>query len=165
MKKIHGGTMRYFIGKKGKQKISKNIAKFLKLENNTKIFSNKQLDNFAKKVESHRTELLKLLFDLKKSGKKIVGISAPAKGNTLLNYCKIGPETLDYITEKNPMKIGKYTPGMHIPVYSDKKLLTDKPDYALVLAWNFAEEIIKNNNLYQKNKGKFIIPLPRLKII
>jgi len=165
MKKIHGGTIRYFIGRKGKQQISKNVSKFLKLENNHKIYSNKQLDSFAKKVESHRTELMKLLFDLNKSGKKIVGISAPAKGNTLLNYCRIGPEILDYITEKNPLKIGKYTPGMHIPIYSDKKLLTDKPDYALVLAWNFAEEIMKNNKSYKKNKGKFIIPFPHPKII
>ena len=165
MKEIHGGTMRYFIGKKGKQKISNNIMKFLKIEQNKKIYSNKQLANFAKKVKSHRDELLKLLFDLKKSGKRIVGISAPAKGNALLNYCKIGPEILDYITEKNPMKIGKYTPGMHIPVYSDKKLLTEKSDYALVLAWNFAEEIMRNNKSYKKNNGKFIIPFPHPKII
>jgi len=165
MKKIHGGTVRYFIGRKGKQKISKNISKFLKLENNNKIYSNKQLDNFAKKVEFHRTELMNLLYNLKKSGKRIVAISAPAKGNTLLNYCRIGSEILDFVTEKNPMKIGKYTPGMHIPVYSDKKLITDKPDYALVLAWNFAEEIMKNNKSYKKNKGKFIIPLPHPKII
>ncbi len=165
MKKIHGGTVRYFIGRKNKHLISKNIVKFLKLENNKKIYSKKHLDDFAKKVKSHRTELMNLLYDLKKSGKTIVGISAPAKGNTLLNYCRIGPEILDYVTEKNPLKIGKYTPGMHIPVYSDKKLLSDKSDYALVLAWNFAEEIMKNNESYKKNKGKFIIPLPFPKII
>ena len=165
MKKIHGGTLRYFIGRKDKRKISKNVMKFLKLENTKKIYSKKKLDAFSKKVKFHRTELTKLLFNLKKSGKNIVGISAPAKGNTLLNYCKIGPETLDYITEKNPLKIGKYTPGMHIPVFSDKKLSKSKPDYALVLAWNFAEEIIKNNKSYKKNHGKFIIPLPKLKII
>ena len=165
MKKIHGGTIRYFIGRKGKQPISNHVSKFLKLENSKKIYTNKQLDIFAKKVKIHRDELLKLLFNLKKSGKKIVGISAPAKGNTLLNYCRIGPELLDYITEKNNMKIGNFTPGMHIPVYSDKKLLIDKPDYALVLAWNFAEEIMDNNKSFKKNKGKFIIPLPHPKII
>lgn len=165
LKEIHGGTVRYFIGKKNKYPISKNIAKFLKLEHKKKIYSKKHLDIFAKKVESHRNELMNLLYDLKKSGKIIVGISAPAKGNTLLNYCRIGPDILDYVTEKNPLKIGKFTPGMHIPVYSDKKLLTHKADYALVLAWNFAEEIMKNNESYKKNKGKFIIPLPSPKII
>ena len=165
MKKIHGGTIRYFIGRKNKYPVSKNVDKLLKLENTKKIYSKKYLDDFAKKVSSHRSKLVELLYDLKKSGKTIVGISAPAKGNTLLNYCKIGPELLDFVTEKNPLKIGKYTPGMHIPVYSDNKLLTDKPDYALVLAWNFAKEIMNNNHLYKKNKGKFIIPLPIPKII
>ena len=74
-------------------------------------------------------------------------------------------ELITYITEKNPMKIGKFTPGMHIPIYSDKKLISDKPDYALVLAWNFADEIMKNNHSFKTNKGKFIIPLPFLKIV
>ena len=120
---------------------------------------------FAKNVKDHRSKLLKLLFNLKKSGKTIVAISAPAKGNTLLNYCKIGTETIDYITEKNPMKIGKFSPGMHIPIFSDKKLISGKPDYALVLAWNFADEIMKNNHYFKSNKGKFIIPLPFPKII
>jgi SAM-dependent methyltransferase len=165
IKKIHGGTLRYFIGRKGKHEVSKNIKKFLKLENTKKIYLDKQLEQFAKNVKVHRSELLKLLFNLKKSGKTIVAISAPAKGNTLLNYCKIGTETIDYITEKNPMKIGKFTPGMHIPIYSDKKLMSDKPDYALVLAWNFADEIMKNNSSFKRNKGKFIIPLPFPKII
>ena len=165
IQKIHGGTIRYFIGRKGKKSVSNNISKFLKLENRKKIYTNKELDMFAKKVKLHRDELLTLLFNLKKSGKKIVGISAPAKGNTLLNYCKIGPELLDYITEKNIMKIGSYTPGMHVPVYSDKELLIDKPDYALVLAWNFADEIMANNKSFTRNGGKFIIPLPRPKII
>jgi ABC-type Fe3+-hydroxamate transport system substrate-binding protein len=109
--------------------------------------------------------LLELLNELKKDGKKIVGISAPAKGNTLLNYCKIDSEILDYVTERNPFKIGKFTPGMHIPVYSDEKLLEDQPDYALILAWNFADEIIKNNSLYQEKGGKFIIPTSKPKII
>ena len=72
---------------------------------------------------------------------------------------------LDYITEKNPLKIGKFTPGMHIPILSDDKLLEDKPDYGLILAWNFAEEIIKNNEQFRKNGGKFIIPIPHPKIV
>lgn len=165
MQKIHGGTARYFIGRKGVYPVSNNVKNFLKLENNKKIYSNTNLDRFAEKVKNHRTELMEFLYDLKKSGKRIVGISAPAKGNTLLNYCKIGPEILDYITEKNPMKVGKYTPGMHIPVYSDEILLKDKPDYALILAWNFAQEIIKNNKSYQQKGGKFIIPIPHPRIV
>ena len=165
MQKIHGGTLRYYIGRKGKHPISQNIHKFLELEKEKKAYSEKSLDEFANKVENHRKELLELLNDLKRKGKKIVGISAPAKGNTLLNYCKIGTEILDYITEKNPLKIGKYTPGMHIPVVSDEILLKDKPEYALILAWNFAEEIIKNNEKYRESGGKFIVPIPQPKIV
>lgn len=163
--KIHGGTLRYFIGRKNKQKISENVSKFIKLESNKQVYSEKKLQSFSESVKNHRNSLQQLLHDLKKNGKKIVAISAPAKGNTLLNYCKIGPELLDYVTERNPLKIGKYTPGMHIPVFSDDELLKNPPDYALILAWNFADEIIKNNSEYQRNGGKFIIPIPKPVII
>ena len=129
------------------------------------MYSIAKLKNFAKSVENHRIILLQLLHDLKRDGKKIVALSAPAKGNTLLNYCKIGPELLDYATERNPLKINKFTPGMHIPVYPDGKLLEDQPDYALILAWNFADEIIKNNSEYRSKGGKFIIPIPNPIII
>ena len=162
---IHGGTLRYFISRKNKKVITQEVSNYLKLENDSGLYSKEKLNNFATLVKNHRTTLMELLNDLKKSGKKIVGISAPAKGNTLLNYCKIDSEILDYVTERNPFKIGKFTPGMHIPVYSDKKLLEDQPDYALILAWNFADEIIKNNSIYQERGGKFIIPTPKPKII
>ena len=165
LQKIHGGTLRYFVGRKDRRKLSNNISKFLSLEEDKKIYSLDNLKKFAKKVANHRNELKNLLMDLKRQKKRIVGISAPAKGNTLLNYCRIGPEILDYVTEKNPLKIGKYTPGMHIPVYSDDKLLENRPDYALILAWNFADEIIKNNQEYRKGGGKFIVPIPTPKVI
>ena len=162
---IHGGTLRYFIGRKNKRKISQNVFNYIKLENERDLYSITKLRDFAKSVENHRIKLLQLLHDLKREGKKIVALSAPAKGNTLLNYCKIGPELLDYATERNPLKIGKFTPGMHIPVYSDEKLLEDQPDYALILAWNFAEEIIRNNSEYRNKGGKFIIPIPNPVIV
>lgn len=162
---IHGGTLRYFIGRKDKRKVSQNVSKYIKLENEQGLYSLEKLNNFAKYVGNHRIVLLQLLHDLKRDGKKIVALSAPAKGNTLLNYCKIGPELLDYATERNPLKINKFTPGMHIPVYPDEKLLEDQPDYALILAWNFADEIIKNNSEYRQRGGKFIIPIPNPTII
>ena len=106
-----------------------------------------------------------MLSDLKRQGKKIVGVSAPAKGMTLLNYCKLGTETLDFLTEKARLKIGKFAPGTHIPVVPDSELLTKMPDYALLLAWNFADEIMKNNSEYRERGGKFIIPIPEPKIV
>jgi hypothetical protein len=101
---------------------------------------------------------------LKLKGAKIVGVSAPAKGNTLLNYCKIGTETLDYIGEISDKKIGRYTPGMHIPVVHENKIIEEQPDYCLILAWNWKDEIVRG---LRKNgyKGKFIEPIPYPKII
>lgn len=161
---IHGGTLRYFIGRKDKRKVSQNVSNYLKIEDEQEIYSEKKLQDFARSVKDHRKALLQLLHELKTNGKKIVAISAPAKGNTLLNYCKIDSEILDYVTERNPLKVGKFTPGMHIPVYSDEKL-EDQPDYALILAWNFADEIIQNNSKYSEKGGKFIIPIPKPAIV
>ena len=123
------------------------------------------LKKFAKAVERHRDELVWMLRSIKREGKRIVGVSAPAKGMTLLNYCKIGSETLDFLTEKSHLKIGKYAPGTHIPVLPDSELIKQLPDYALLLAWNFADEIMKNLDEYKKKGGKFIIPIPTPKIV
>jgi hypothetical protein len=162
---IHGGSIRLFVGRDGINEITKNVEKFLKLEQEKQIYNNERLKKFSDDVKKQRIELNTLLWKLKNDGKKIVGISAPAKGNALTNYCKIGIDLLDYVTEKNHLKIGKFTPGMHIPIVSEDKLLKDKPDYGLILAWNFAEEIIKNNKEFRDNGGKFIIPIPHPKIV
>ena len=106
-----------------------------------------------------------LLNELRAAGKRVVGISAPAKGNTILNYCKIGPELVQYMTEKSVIKRGSFTPGMHIPIVGDEKLLEDKPDYGIIFAWNFAAEIMKNNQAFAQQGGKFIIPIPTPRIV
>ena len=156
--KIHGGTLRYYVARKDKFPISKNVGELLTKEE--KLYSKKNLEEFAKKVYLHKKNLVDLLIGLKRKGKKIVGVSAPAKGNTLLNYCKIGNETLDYLTER-----GKFSPGTHIPIRSDDFLIKDKPDYAVILAWNFADEIMKNLKHFRDSNGKFIIPIPEPKIV
>ncbi|MFQ5621706.1 MAG: methyltransferase C-terminal domain-containing protein, partial [Candidatus Nanoarchaeia archaeon] len=102
---------------------------------------------------------------LKADGKSIVGYGAPAKGNVLLNYCKIGTETLDYIIDSTQAKQGLYTPGMHIPVLAPEKFREDCLDYALMLAWNFEEEILKKEFRYREGGGKFIIPIPDPRIV
>ena len=122
------------------------------------------LEEFANNVKSLKQKLLLLLLDLKQKGNRIVGVSASAKGNTLLNYCKIGPDILDYITDISPLKIGKYTPGQHIKVEHDDKLIEDQPEYVLLLACNFKKNIVKN--IRDKGyKGKIIVPYPVLEII
>jgi len=165
MQNIHGGSFRVFVGRKGKHTISARVASVLKGEAKSGLHSEKVLRKFAADVEKNRAELLWLLRDLKHKGKSIVAVSAPAKGMTLLNYCKIGSETLDFVTEKSALKIGRFTPGSHIPVLPDSELLKRKPDYALLLAWNFAPEIMANLKEYVKRGGRFIIPIPRPRIV
>ena len=117
------------------------------------------------KVEHHKKEFVDLLLKLKDDGKNIVGISAPAKGNTLLNYCGMGPDIIPFTVDKNPLKVGQFTPGMHIPVLEVSALLEQQPDYVLILAWNFAEEIMSQQKEYQNRGGQFIIPIPEPKVI
>jgi len=162
---IHGGSLRYFVSRKNKYAVSSNVNKFLELEKTKKVYEQETLTNFAKSVQNNREELTWLLKSMKHDGKRIVGVSASAKGMTLLNYCRIGPETLDFITEKSNLKIGKYTPGTHIPIVPDSELIEKMPDYALLLAWNFADEIMKNLKDYKDAGGKFIIPIPKPHII
>ena len=163
---IHGGTMRYFIAHKGKYKVSPVIKKLIAAENKFGIYDiNFLKKTFVKAVEKQRADLVELLMKLKKEGARIVGVSAPAKGNTLLNYCKIDNQYLDYISEKAKIKVGLYTPGTHIKIENDDKLLKDRPDYALILAWNFAEEIMGNLKEFKKKNGRFIIPIPKPVII
>jgi len=162
---IHGGSFRVYIGKVGARKVSDIVSRMLKEEDDMHLYSNEVLLDFAQKVEKNRRELVWMLQTIKHKGQTIAGVSAPAKGMTLLNYCRIGNETLDFITEKSTLKIGRFTPGVHIPVEPDSYLLEKKPHYALLLAWNFSNEIIANLNDFRKQGGKFIIPIPAPKII
>ena len=98
-------------------------------------------------------------------GKHVVGYGAPAKGNTLLSYLDLGPRELDYIVDRSPLKQGRYTPGMHIPVVAPSRLISDRPDYAILLAWNFQDEILEQQAEYRRLGGRFITPLPEIRII
>jgi len=162
---IHGGSLRYFVAREGYYPISEDVAKLVELENEKGVHDIDTLKSFAKSVENNRDELTWMLRSIKHEDKKIAGVSAPAKGMTLLNYCKIGCEILDFITEKAPLKIGKYTPGTHLPILPDSELIKQMPDFALLLAWNFADEIMRNLDDYRKAGGKFIIPIPKPRIV
>jgi SAM-dependent methyltransferase len=162
---IHGGSIRVYVGKKGDRIVSNKISEFLNLELENRIYSKERLDKFSCQVAKNRKDLIALLLKLTSEGNKIVAVSAPAKGMTLLNYCGLGHHILDFVTEKSTLKIGRYTPGTHIPVVDDEQLLNHQPDYALVLAWNFAAEIIANLDEYRQRGGKFIIPIPTPTII
>jgi hypothetical protein len=164
-KDIHGGSIRIFISAIGNYPVGENVSKFLEIEKIADLRSKKTLNNFALRVAENKLKLQLLLANLKASGKKIVAVSAPAKGMTLLNYCKIDGQLIDFVTEKSKLKIGSYTPGGLIPIYSDDSLLDEAPDYALLLAWNFATEIMYNNKEFIARGGKFIIPIPEPRIV
>ena len=162
---IHGGTLRYYVGHKGKHEVNGSIKDYLKKENDFGVYDNLRLEKFSSDVRKQKVDLIRLLLSLKERGKTIIALSAPAKGNTLLNYCNIDKTILDFATEKNPLKIGRFTPGVHIPIYDDETILKLKPDYALILAWNFSKEIMENMKEFREGGGKFIIPIPTPEII
>ncbi|HVH51558.1 MAG TPA: methyltransferase C-terminal domain-containing protein, partial [Gaiellaceae bacterium] len=124
-----------------------------------------RLRRFASEVAEHRDVLVSLLHHLRSRGSRVVAVSAPAKGSTLLNYCRLGPETVEYVTEKTALKIGRFTPGTHVPVVPDERLLTDRPDFALLLAWNFANEIMANLSEFEAAGGRFVIPIPEPRVV
>jgi len=157
---IHGGSVRFFVGEEKKRAISSIVEDFLRLEEEKGMYSLKRLEGFSNAVGQHRLKLVSMLIDIKRQGKRIIGIGAAAKGNTLLNYCGIHSGMLDYLTEKSTLKIGRYSPGMHLPVVPDEKLIKDFPDYGLILPWNLSEEIMRRLNGFKEAGGRFIIPIP-----
>ena len=138
----------------------------IKFEKEFRINKIQTYQKFSENVKELKNKLQNTLLKFKKEGKIIFGYGAPAKGNVLLNYCNIGTEFLDYIIDTTPLKQGLYTPGMHIPVKSDKKNIEkSSQQIALLLAWNYEEAIINKEKLFLKNGGKFLIPIPTPKTI
>lgn len=162
---IHGGTVRIYVSRIGRNKPTNAVAKIISNEEQGGAFDLERLKRFSDEVMAHRQKLVNLLRTLKSEGRTLAGVSAPAKGMTLLNFCGIGADLLDFITEKSKLKIGRYTPGAHIPVLPDPELVSRQPDYVLLLAWNFADEIMANLSEYREKGGKFIIPIPEPKIV
>lgn len=160
---IHGRSLRVYAGLS--KKSSTEVKKLLDREFDMGLTNEDTYVNFSKKVELNKSDLVDLLNKLKKSGKKIVGYGAPAKGNTLLNYFQIGSGIIDYITDTTPNKQGKYTPGSHIQVVSPERLKVDHPDYAVLLSWNYADAILEKEKALRDKGVKFIIPVPEVRIV
>jgi methylation protein EvaC len=162
----HGGSLRYYIKKISNNKfdIHKKVKMQLNQEMRYGINKYSTYIEFKNKVESSKKKLKQIFLKLKKKNKKIIGYGATAKSSTVLNYCNIKNETLEYFLDTTPNKIGKYMPGTHIYIKNYNKTLLNKVDYAFLGAWNFKEEIFKKEKQYIKNGGKFIthVPIPRI---
>jgi len=145
--------------------MNSNIDDFIIIEKNLGFYNEKSYLNFAKEVQNIKKNLLELIYDLHKQGKKIAAFAASAKGNTLLNYCKIDSTSIQYIVDETPAKQGLLTPGGHIPIVPMSYLENNPPDYLLILAWNFVEEIMGKTNQFKIRGGKYIVPVPKIQIM
>ena len=162
---IDGGSLRVYLRKK--QKISPDIPKIknlIKEEEEIGLYSPQTLHAFASRVRKLRTKLRAKLKSIKSRNKTIAAYGAAAKGNILLNYCKIGTSLIDFAVDSTPYKQGLYMPGSHIRIFPEAEIMKRMPDYTLVLAWNFAKEIIDKEKKYVVRGGKFIIPVPEVTI-
>ena len=163
---IHGGSILFHLRNRSLGlKPHASVAAALEQEKQLKLIDPAAWRPFADRVARIRSELPALIRKLKSEGKRVIGYGASAKGNTLLNTCGLTRRELDYIIDNTPFKQNKIAPGSGIPVCPPEKLLADQPDYALLLAWNFAKEIVGRETEYQKRGGQFIVPIPEPKIV
>ncbi len=163
---VHGGSIRVFArtARNGSAPPAQ-VQEWIDRETERGLFEASTYDAFRGRVERIRNELMQVLHRLKAEGKRIAGYGASARGNTLLNYYGIGPDLVDYIIDRNPLKQGLYSPGMHIPVTGPERLKADPPDYLLLIAWNFADEIMRQQDEYLRAGGRFILPIPEPKVV
>lgn len=161
---VQGQSIRVFAGRIGEYEVLESVKKCVDKEVELGLDRIESYLELADKIEKLKEKVILTLKDLKAQGKKIAGYGAPAKGNTLLNYFKIGPDYLDFLTEELPLKIGKFSPGMHIPVISIADARIKNPDFYLMLAWNYKKQILEKEKDYLK-AGHFIMPIGDVEII
>lgn len=162
----HGGSLRvYACREAARHETSANVAKQLEAERAAGLGSDAVYTGFAEQVRETKRALLELLIDIKRGGKTIVGYGAPAKGNTLLNYCGIGADFLDFTVDRSPQKQGKYLPGTRLAIKSPEAIDEARPDYVLILPWNIKDEVVQQMAHINEWGGKFIVPIPRAQIL
>lgn len=163
--KTHGGSMRYVLAHKGAYPIQNSVIELLAKEREQGLDRLETFEKFRFNVEKSKSDLLALLKGLKAQGKKIAGYAATSKSTTVLNYCGIGPDLIGYICDTTPIKQGKLSPGMHIPVVPYEEFKNYPPDYAVLLAWNHADEIMAKEKEYVAAGGKWIVHVPTVKAL
>lgn len=161
---IHGGSIRIFVGRPGRRPRSAELAAMLDREVSSGLLDVATYADFAGRVARSRDGILGMLERLRADGRSVAALGATAKGNTLLNYCGIGRELVEFVADTTPFKQGLLTPGMHIPVRPEETLIRERPDYAVMLAWNYADAIVRKHAAYLQAGGHFIHPIPTARV-
>lgn len=162
---IHGGSLRAFVARASGRAPDTAVRALLAEEEQLGVCTAAYYEDFASRVQALRLELTGLLDELTAKGHRIAAYGAAAKGATLLNAFRIGNETIDFVADRSPYKQGRFMPGVHLPIEAPERLVREMPDETLLLAWNFADEILAQQAEYRARGGRFIIPVPSPKVV
>ncbi|MEQ1826353.1 MAG: class I SAM-dependent methyltransferase [Pirellula sp.] len=162
----HGGSIRMYVGHdRDPRNPTQSVRDLIDKEIEYGLNLPETYTRFGEQVRETKRKLLSFLIDARRAGKRVAGYGAPGKGNTLLNYCGIRTDFIDFVVDRNPYKLGKFLPGSRIPIFAPEKIAEAKPDYVLILPWNIQDEIMSQMASIRDWGGKFVVPIPEVKVI
>ncbi len=162
---VHGGSMRYVIAPQGAQPVAAAATAQRAWEEQIGLHQPATFNRLRANIEQSRAQLLEILHSLKRQGKRVVGYGATSKSTTVINYCGITPDLVEFISDTTPIKQGKFSPGAHIPVKSYQEFTANYPDYALLFAWNHAGEIMEKEQKFKAAGGKWLVYVPKVQVL
>jgi hypothetical protein len=162
----HGGSLRVYAcrAEDGTHGVSASVADLIREEEKAGLASMEGYENYARRVKETKFALLDFLLTAAKEGKKVAGYGAPGKSATLLHYCGIGKDFIEYTVDRNPYKQGRFLPGTHIPIDRPERIRETKPDYVVILPWNLKDEIMQQLQYIREWGGRFVVPIPRVTV-